>query len=174
MVLDGGSARLEQAERFREQVLQEQPPQARCLEPEHVLIRCPRTSPPPPSNTGPPMLEWLEGYDNVTQITALSGWIAAPPSSLPSARLDCHRSRAYRPRRGVGPGSASPAGRHSDPADPPPPPAPASTASSSATPSVSLSGGPPPLPALGLCPRSLSANGRIVGCRASGRAAGYP
>ena len=107
MVLDGRSARLQQAERFRQQVLQEHPPQGRRLEPEQLLIRCPRTPPLPPSNTGPPMLELLEGYDTVTQITALSGWMAAPPSSHPSARLDCQRSRTYRPRRGVVQGAAS-------------------------------------------------------------------
>ena len=54
------------------------------------------------------------------------------------------------------------------------PPAPASTASSSATPCASPSGGSPAAPAAGLCPRSLPVNGRVVGCRASGRAAGYP
>ena len=66
VVLDGGSARLQQAGRYRQKVLHEQP----------------RTPPPPPSITGPPMLELLEGYDTVTQITALSGWLQrrqAPP-----------------------------------------------------------------------------------------------
>jgi hypothetical protein len=49
----------------------------------------PRTPPPPPSITGPPMvLELLEGCDAVTQITARSGWLqhrrlACAPDSSP-------------------------------------------------------------------------------------------
>ena len=48
-------------------------------------------------------------------------------------------------------------------------PAPASTASSSVTPCASPSGGSPAAPAPGLCPRSLPANGPIVGLRGGGR-----
>ena len=69
-MLDGRSARLEQAERYRQQVLQEQLFRGRWLVPEQLLIRCPRTLPSPR-----PMPELLEGYDTVTQITALSGWL---------------------------------------------------------------------------------------------------
>ena len=58
MVLDGGSARLKHAERFRQQVLQEHPRPGRPLEPAHLLIRCPRASSPPQ-----PMPELLRGYD---------------------------------------------------------------------------------------------------------------
>ena len=119
MVLDGGSARLEQAGRYRQQVLQEQPPQGRRLEPEQLLIRCPRTPPPPPSITGLPLLQLLEGYDTATQITALSGWLqrrqGPPPQrlwiALPWLVVASRFSQTH---------------RHL--------PAPASTASSSATP----------------------------------------
>lgn len=83
VVLDGGSARLQQAERFRQPVLQEQPPQGLRLEPQQLLIRCPRTPPPPPSSTRPPMLQLLEGYDTVTQITALSGWLQRRQAPVP-------------------------------------------------------------------------------------------
>lgn len=83
VVLDLGSSRLEQAERFRQQVLQEHPPQGPRLEPEQLLIRCPRSPPPPPLITGPPMLQLLEGYDTVTQITALSGWLQRRPAPAP-------------------------------------------------------------------------------------------
>jgi hypothetical protein len=48
VVLDGGSSRLEHAQRFRQQVLQEHPFPSRPLEPAHLLIRCPRASSPPP------------------------------------------------------------------------------------------------------------------------------
>ena len=70
VVLDGGSSRLEQAERFRQQVLQEHLRPGRSLEPAHLLIRCPRASSPPQ-----PMPELLRGYDTVTQITALANWL---------------------------------------------------------------------------------------------------
>jgi uncharacterized SAM-binding protein YcdF (DUF218 family) len=70
VVLDGGSARLEHAERFRQQVLQEHPRLGRSIEPAHLLIRCPRASPPPQ-----PMPELLRGYDTVTQVTALAKWL---------------------------------------------------------------------------------------------------
>ncbi len=51
-------------------MLQEQPPQGRRLEPEQLLIRCPRASPPPQL-----MPELLQGYDTVTQTTALVDWL---------------------------------------------------------------------------------------------------
>ncbi len=119
VVLDGGSARLEQAGRYRQQVLQEQPPQGRRLEPEQLLIRCPRTPPPPPSITGLPLLQLLEGYDTATQITALSGWLqrrqGPPPQRLwPALPWLVVASRFSQTHRHL--------------------PAPASTASSSATP----------------------------------------
>jgi hypothetical protein len=70
VVLDGGSSRLELAQRFRQQVLQEHPRPDRPLGPAQLLIRCPRASSPPP-----PMPELLRGYDTVTQITALANWL---------------------------------------------------------------------------------------------------
>jgi hypothetical protein len=107
VVLDGGSARLEQAGRYRQQVLQEQPPQGRRLEPEQLLIRCPRTPPPPPSITGLPLLQLLEGYDTATQITALSGafgphcpgWSWHPDSARPTATSRPQRAPQAPPRR---------------------------------------------------------------------------
>ena len=93
VVLDGGSARLEQAQRFRQQVLQEHPRPGRPLEPAHLLIRCPRTSPPPQ-----PMPELLRGYDTVTQITALANWLqhrqAPAPQRLWIATDPDHTARA--------------------------------------------------------------------------------
>ena len=78
VVHDGASSRLEQAERFRQQVLQEHPRPGRPLEPAHLLIRCPRTSSPPQ-----PMPELLRGYDTVTQITALANWLQHRQALLP-------------------------------------------------------------------------------------------
>ena len=46
VVLDGGTARLQQAENFRQQVLQEHPRPGRPPEAARLLIRCPRVSPP--------------------------------------------------------------------------------------------------------------------------------
>jgi hypothetical protein len=93
VVLDGGSSRLEQAERFRQQVLQEHPRPGRPLEPSHLLIRCPRASPPPQ-----PMPELLRGYDTVTQITALANWLqhrqAPAPQRIWIATDPDHTARA--------------------------------------------------------------------------------
>ncbi|NQW38634.1 MAG: hypothetical protein HQ469_05485 [Cyanobacteria bacterium] len=93
VVLDGGSARLEHAERFRQQVLQEHPRPDRPLEPAHLLIRCPRASSPPQ-----PMPELLQGYDTVTQITALANWLqhrqAPAPQRIWIATDPDHTARA--------------------------------------------------------------------------------
>ncbi len=93
VVLDGGSVRWEQAERYRQKVLQEQPFQGRRQQPQLLLIRCPRTLPPPQSTP-----ELLEGYDTVTQITALSGWLQRrqipPPQRLWIATDPGHTARA--------------------------------------------------------------------------------
>ena len=92
-MLDGKSARLQQAERFRQKVLQEHPRPGRQLEPAHLLIRCPRTSPPPQ-----PMPELLRGYDTVTQIAALGNWLqhrqAPAPQRLWIAIDPDHTARA--------------------------------------------------------------------------------
>ncbi len=116
VVLDGGSVRLEQAGRYRQQVLQEQLRQGRHLDPELLLIRCPRTLSSPQ-----PMPELLEGYDTVTQTTALSGWLqrrqSPPPQRVWIATDPSHSTRAT--------ALARPALRSSGitvlPADPPPP-----------------------------------------------------
>ena len=93
VVLDGGSARLEQAKRFRQQVLDEHPLPSRSLEPAHLLIRCPRASSPPQ-----PMPELLRGYDTVTQITALANWLqhrqAPAPQRIWIATDPDHTARA--------------------------------------------------------------------------------
>ena len=93
VVLDGGSVRLDQAERFRQQVLQEHPRPSRLPEPAHLLIRCPRTSPPPQ-----PMPQLLRGYDTVTQITALANWLqhrqAPAPQRIWIATDPDHTARA--------------------------------------------------------------------------------
>ena len=102
VVLDGTPTRLEQAERYRRQLLHE---------PERLLIRCPRSASPPPRS--PP-------------------WPAVASRSSPIPR---------------------------------PRPAPANAASSSAMPCASASGAPPAAPAPSSCPKSLPANGQIVGCR---------
>ena len=77
VVLDGTPTRLEQAERYRQQQLQE---------PERLLIRCPRSASPPQ-----PMPQLLQGYDTATQITALAGrgieiQPDPPPPPSPSER----------------------------------------------------------------------------------------
>ena len=149
MVLDGGSARLEQAGRYRQQVLQEQPPQGRRLEPEQLLIRCPRTPPPPPSITGLPLLQLLEGYDTATQITALSGWLqrrqGPPPQRLWIATDPGHTGRAVALARIALAGR----GIQIQP-DPPPPPGPSEHRK---------------LLRDALRPRALPASGPIAGCR---------
>ena len=149
VVLDGGSARLEQAGRYRQQVLQEQPPQGRRLEPEQLLIRCPRTPPPPPSITGLPLLQLLEGYDTATQITALSGWLqrrqGPPPQRLWIATDPGHTGRAVALARIALAGR----GIQIQP-DPPPPPGPSEHRK---------------LLRDALRPRSLPANVPIAGCR---------
>ena len=78
VVLDGGSSRLEHAERFRQQVLDEHPLPSRPLEPADLLIRCPRALPPPQ-----PMPELLRGYDTVTQITVLANWLQHRQAPVP-------------------------------------------------------------------------------------------
>jgi hypothetical protein len=62
VVLDGGAERLARADHFRQQFYLQQPQQ--------LLIRCPRSSPPPQ-----PMPELVQGYDTATQITALADWL---------------------------------------------------------------------------------------------------
>ena len=69
VVLDGTPTRLEQAERYRRQLLHE---------PERLLIRCPRAASPPQ-----PMPELLQGYDTATQITALADWLQQRQAPLP-------------------------------------------------------------------------------------------
>ena len=147
MVLDGGSSRLELAQRFRQQVLQEHPRPGRPLEPAHLLIRCPRASSPPPRSR-----PWQ--IDSSTARLLLPSAFGSPPIPItppvppcsPASPWPVVASRSSQTHRLL--------------------PAPASTASSSATLCVSPSGGSPAAPALGLCPRSLPANGRVVGCRA--------
>jgi hypothetical protein len=84
VVLDGTPTRLEQGERYRQQLLQE---------PERLLIRCPRAAPPPQ-----PMAEVLQGYDTATQITALADWLrrrqAPPPQRIWIATDPDHTARA--------------------------------------------------------------------------------
>lgn len=70
VVLDGGATRLEQAERYRQQMLRQPSLDCQPLEPERLLIRCPRTLPP-----SQPMPQLLEGYDTVTQSIALAHWL---------------------------------------------------------------------------------------------------
>ena len=62
VVLDGGASRLARADLFRKQAAPQKPHQ--------LLIRCPRSSPP-----AQPMPELLQGYDTVTQVTALAEWL---------------------------------------------------------------------------------------------------
>jgi hypothetical protein len=93
VVLDGTPSRLAQAERYRQQALQDQPLAGQRLEPERLLIRCPRAAPPPQ-----PMAEVLQGYDTATQITALADWLrrrqAPPPQRLWIATDPDHTARA--------------------------------------------------------------------------------
>lgn len=110
VVLDGGSSRLLQAERFQRQV--------HLLTPELLLIRCPRTSPPPQ-----PMQELLQGYDTATQITALALWLrerhSPPPRRIWIATDREHTARATLLAR------IALAGRGIEiQPDPPPPPTP--------------------------------------------------
>ena len=116
VVLDGGAARLEQAERYRQQVLRDQPLAGPPLQPEQLLIRCPRALPP-----AQPMPELLEGYDTVTQITALAGWLQRRQAPLPQrvwiATDPSHSARATALAR-LALGSR---GITVLPADPPPP-----------------------------------------------------
>ncbi|MCP9943506.1 hypothetical protein KBY70_14070 [Cyanobium sp. ATX 6E8] len=68
VVLDGTPSRLAQAERL-----------AAALPPQRLLIRCPRSTPPPQ-----PLPELLQGFDTTTQITALADWLRVQP--VPSPR----------------------------------------------------------------------------------------
>jgi len=85
VVLDGGSERLAQADQFRQLFYFKQPQQ--------LLIRCPRTPPPPQA-----MQELVQGYDTVTQITALADWLrrrqAQPPQRIWIATDPEHTARA--------------------------------------------------------------------------------
>ena len=66
VVLDGGSGRFAAADRIA--LALPQPPQ-------RLLIRCPRATQPPQ-----PTPELLQGFDTVTQITALAHWLRHQPS----------------------------------------------------------------------------------------------
>ena len=44
------------------------------VQPQRLLIRCPRVAPPPQ-----PMPELLQGFDTATQITALAHWLRQQP-----------------------------------------------------------------------------------------------
>lgn len=93
VVLDGGASRLAQAERFRQLLLQKQSPPESRQEPEWLLIRCPRGLPP-----DRPITQLLEGYDTVTQMTALADWLqrrqAPPPQRVWIATDPAHTARA--------------------------------------------------------------------------------
>ena len=84
VVLDGTPTRLEQAERYRWQLLHE---------PERLLIRCPRAASPLQ-----PMPQLLQSYDTATQITALADWLqqrqAPPPQRIWIATDPDHTARA--------------------------------------------------------------------------------
>jgi hypothetical protein len=69
VVLDGSPSRLAQAERLAAAL--PQPPQ-------RLLIRCPRSTPPPQ-----PLPELLQGYDTATQISALADWLRVQPAPSP-------------------------------------------------------------------------------------------
>ena len=66
VVLDGGSGRFAAADRIG---------QAQSQPPHRLLIRCPRSTPPPQ-----PSPELLQGFDTATQITALALWLRHQPS----------------------------------------------------------------------------------------------
>jgi hypothetical protein len=66
VVLDGGSGRFAAADRIG---------QALSQPPHRLLIRCPRSTPPPQ-----PTPELLQGFDTATQITALALWLRHQPS----------------------------------------------------------------------------------------------
>jgi len=70
VVLDGTPSRLAQADRLAT---------ALPLSPQRLLIRCPRSTPPPQ-----PLPELLQGYDTATQIAALADWLRTQP--VPSPR----------------------------------------------------------------------------------------
>ena len=93
VVLDGGSSRLAAAERLRQRILHGDTQQGSRLEPDLLLIRCPRSSPVPQ-----PMPELLQGYDTATQITALADWLrrrqAQPPQRIWIATDPEHTARA--------------------------------------------------------------------------------
>jgi uncharacterized SAM-binding protein YcdF (DUF218 family) len=72
VVLDGGSGRFAAADRIGHALPQP---------PHHLLIRCPRGTPPPQ-----PTPELLQGFDTATQITALAHWLRHQPSHR-SARV---------------------------------------------------------------------------------------
>ena len=72
VALDGGSGRFAAADRIRHALPQR---------PQHLLIRCPRGTPPPQ-----PTPELLQGFDTATQITALAHWLRHQPSPR-SARV---------------------------------------------------------------------------------------
>ncbi len=137
VVLDGGAGRFAVADRIGHALPQP---------PRHLLIRCPRGTPP-----AQPTPELLQGFDTATQITALAHWLRHQSSpALPLA------ARAF--------ALALPISL---------PPAPASTASCFGMPCASPSGAPLAAPALGWRHRLLPVSGRIVGCRALGRGAGH-
>jgi len=85
VILDGGSERLAQVDQFRQLFSFKKPQQ--------LLIRCTRT--PPPSQA---MQELRQGYDTVTQITALADWLrrrqAQPPQRIWIATDSEHTARA--------------------------------------------------------------------------------
>jgi uncharacterized SAM-binding protein YcdF (DUF218 family) len=66
VVLDGGSGRFAVADRIGQSLSQP---------PRHLLIRCPRGTPP-----AQPTPELLQGFDTATQITALAHWLRHQPS----------------------------------------------------------------------------------------------
>jgi hypothetical protein len=112
VVLDGGLSRLAAAERIRQRILHGDTQQGSRHEPDLLLIRCPRSSPVPQL-----MRELLQGYDTVTQITALADWLrrrqAQPPQRIWIATDPEHTARATLAGRGI---QIQP--------DPPPPPSP--------------------------------------------------
>jgi hypothetical protein len=82
VVLDGGSGRFAAADRIGQSLSQP---------PRHLLIRCPRGTPPPQ-----PTPELLQGFDTATQITALAHWRATgstgawlAPQVVARKRADC-------------------------------------------------------------------------------------